>query len=211
MTTSELLSAALTHQKAGRLDQAASLYETILTDAPDHADALHYSALIALRRGDAAAAIERLDRAAAAAPQKPVIHNDRGASLRLAGRLAEAKDALQRATELEPGYADAWNNLGIVLRAIGDFAGARDALERAAALQPRFAPTYNALGGRPAARSARAMPRRPLSSGRSRSSRTMPRLRPISACYCRRAARCRLRSRSCRRLHRSRPMSPSRT
>ena len=114
---------------------------------PHHADALRYSALIALRRGDAAAAIERLDRAAAAAPQKPVIHNDRGASLRLAGRLAEAKDALQRAIELEPGYADAWNNLGIVLRAIGDFAGARDALERAAALQPRFAPTYNALGG----------------------------------------------------------------
>jgi predicted O-linked N-acetylglucosamine transferase (SPINDLY family) len=147
MTTTDLLAAALTHQKAGRIDQAASLYETILADSPDHAEALHFSALIALRRGDAEAAVARLGRAAAAAPRKAVIQNDLGAALRLSGKLAEAEAALRRATEMEPGYADAWNNLGIVLRAKGDNAGARAALERAAALKPGFAPTLNALGG----------------------------------------------------------------
>lgn len=147
MTDQDLFNAAVAHQKAGRLDQAAALYDTILVGAPDHADTLRLSALIALRRGDREVAVARLQRAAMAAPQKAVIHNDLGASLRLAGRPAEAQAALRRATELDPGYADAWNNLGMVLRAIGDHSGARDALERAATLRPGFPPTYNALGG----------------------------------------------------------------
>jgi protein O-GlcNAc transferase len=147
MTDQKLFDAAVAHQKAGRLDQAAALYDTILADAPDHVDTLHFSALIALRRGDRDVAIARLERAAAAAPEQAMIQNDLGASLRLGSRLVEAQAALQRATELDPGYADAWNNLGIVLRATGDYAGARDALERAATLKPGFAPTHNALGG----------------------------------------------------------------
>ena len=113
MTDQDLFNAAVAHQKAGRLDQAAALYDTILVGAPDHADTLHLSALIALRRGDREVAVARLQRAAMAAPQKAVIHNDLGASLRLAGRPAEAQAALRRATELDPatpmpGTISAW-------------------------------------------------------------------------------------------------------
>lgn len=147
MAIDDLLAAALAHQKAGRLDQAASLYESILVDAPGQPDALHFSALIALRRGDTDEAIARLQRAAAAAPARAIVHNDLGAALRFAGRLAEAAASLERATALDPRYADAWNNLGIVRRAMNDYPGAGAALERAVALRPDFAPSHNALGG----------------------------------------------------------------
>ena len=93
----DLLSAALAHHKAGRLDQAAALYETILEEAPDQPDALHLSAHIALRRGEQGIAVERLRRAASVAPERPVVQNDLGAALRLAGRLAEAATAFERA------------------------------------------------------------------------------------------------------------------
>jgi predicted O-linked N-acetylglucosamine transferase (SPINDLY family) len=146
MSTGDLLAAAVAHHKAGRLDQAASLYDTILAEQPIHAEALHNSALIALQRGDRDEAVRRLRDAIAAAPGRAVAHNDLGAALRLSGRLPEAAQALERAVATDPSYADAWNNLGIVRRAMGELAPARDALGRAAQLKPHFAPTFNALG-----------------------------------------------------------------
>jgi len=146
MSTEDLLAAAVAHHKAGRLDQAASLYESILTEQPDHADALHASAVIALGRRDTDEAISRLQRAIVAAPGRAVAHSDLGAALRIAGRLPEAVAALERAVALEPRYAEGWINLGIVRRALGDLAAARAALQRASELKPDFAPTFNALG-----------------------------------------------------------------
>jgi len=147
MSTGDLLAAAVAHHKAGRLDQAASLYDTILAEQPVHAEALHHSALIALQRGDNNEAIRRLREAVAAAPGRAVAHNDLGAALRLAGRLPEAAQALEQAVATDASYADAWNNLGIVRRAMGELAGARDALSRGLQLRPDFAPAVNALGG----------------------------------------------------------------
>lgn len=146
MPSADLLAAAVAHHQAGRLDQAAALYDSILASSPDHAEALHNSALIALRRGETDIAIKRLRRAVEAAPRRAVAHNDLGAALRIAGRLPEAAAALEKAVTVDAGYADAWNNLGVVRRAIGDYPAARTALERAAALKPGFAPTHNALG-----------------------------------------------------------------
>lgn len=146
MSTADLLAAAVAHHRAGRLDQAAALYDSILASSPGHAEALHSSALIALRRGDTETAIKRLQRAVAAGPPRAVAFNDLGAALRIAGRLPEAAAVLEKAVAIDPGYPEAWNNLGIVRRAVGDFAAARAALERAAELKPGFAPTFNALG-----------------------------------------------------------------
>jgi predicted O-linked N-acetylglucosamine transferase (SPINDLY family) len=147
MSTGDLLAAAVAHHKAGRLDQAASLYDTILAEEPVHAEALHNSALIALQRGDKDEAIRRLRSATEAAPGRAVAHSDLGAALRLAGRLPEAAQALERAVATDPSYADAWNNLGIVRRAMGELPAARDALERGIRIRPDFAPALNALGG----------------------------------------------------------------
>jgi protein O-GlcNAc transferase len=146
MSTADLLAAAVAHHRAGRLDQAAALYDSILASSPDNAEALHNSGLIALRRGDTGEAIGKLQRAAAAAPDRAVTQNDLGAALRFAGRLPEAAASLEKAVAIDPNYADAWNNLGIVRRGVDDLAGARAALERAAELKADFAPTFNALG-----------------------------------------------------------------
>lgn len=146
MSTEDLLAAAVAHHQAGRLDQAASLYDAILAERPDHVDALHHSALIALGRRETDEAIRRLRRTVEIAPDRAVAYNDLGAALRIAGRLPEAAAALETAVAIEPRYADGWNNLGVVRRAMGELPAARDALRRASELKPDFAPTFNALG-----------------------------------------------------------------
>ena len=45
--TDALLRDALEHHQAGRLGEAAALYQQILTATPEHADALHLMGVIA--------------------------------------------------------------------------------------------------------------------------------------------------------------------
>ena len=58
-----LFNAAVAHHQTGALIEAERQYRQILTLVPNHADSLHNLGLIALQRGDAAAAVELFDKA----------------------------------------------------------------------------------------------------------------------------------------------------
>ena len=47
----QTFSQAVAHHQAGRLQQAAELYQQILTEQPRHADSLHLLGLIAYKTG----------------------------------------------------------------------------------------------------------------------------------------------------------------
>ena len=104
---------AVTHHRAGKLDEAAALYAEVLAVAPDHADALHLSGLVAHQQGRNTDAIAAISRAIAQAPTIPDFHHSRGLAYRAAGDLALAEADFARATALNPKYAQAWVNLGI--------------------------------------------------------------------------------------------------
>jgi protein O-GlcNAc transferase len=63
VTIPQVFTLALEHQRAGRLNEAATLYRQILAAQPNHADALHSLGLIAHQMGRQGDAIEWLRRA----------------------------------------------------------------------------------------------------------------------------------------------------
>jgi protein O-GlcNAc transferase len=146
MSVPEKMQAAFAHHRAGRFAEARVAYDEVLALAPQHADALHYSGLAAFQSGDVDTALERLERAVAAEPQRPRIYSDLGAVLRMKGQVEAARSALERAVAADPGHTQAWHNLGMTYRALGDFARAGACLERAVSLDPSLAVSHNALG-----------------------------------------------------------------
>ena len=131
-----LLQEAVAHHRAGRLDAAERLYAEILRADPDTADAWQFLGLIALSRGDAAGAVQRIKHAIAIKPDAGVYHFNLALALRQQADLAGAIASYRRAVSLSPGLADAHHNLGECLRESGDSEGAAAAFRRVIALRP---------------------------------------------------------------------------
>lgn len=136
------LELALEHHRAGRLQEAETLYASL---PPDPA-VLHLLGIVAAQTGRHALAIERLERAIEASPDQASCYCNLGSSYAALGRHAEAITAFEQALALDPTYAMACNNLGNALRECGKPEAAIASLQRALALQPDYADAYNNLG-----------------------------------------------------------------
>lgn len=127
---------ALAAHRAGKLDEAASLYLNFLRDHPDHAGALNNLGIVRRRRGDLGEA-ERLFRTALKAqPDFVEAHLNLG---HVRSDLANAPDAIaayRAAIALRPDLPQANLDLGIQLSRRGDFLEAGQSFARAAALEP---------------------------------------------------------------------------
>ena len=99
-----------------------------------------------LKKGQFAAALERLDEAARLRPDDPYTHSNRGAALLHQQQYSAAREACARATELAPEFADGWNNLGSALMEMNRHAEALPHFERACALKPEMADFHNNRG-----------------------------------------------------------------
>src|SRR5262249_36245638 len=107
---------ALAFHQAGRLNEAARLYQDILQESPQHFDALHMLGVIAYQRGDHAAALPLIDQALAINPHAPSAHNNRGVVLAEMQRREEAIASYEAAIALAPDYVDAVINRGNALK-----------------------------------------------------------------------------------------------
>src|ERR1044072_8174132 len=121
----EAIAVAVALQQAEQWAAAEDIYRRILEVAPNHADALHFSGVLAQQRGrteDAVAPIERsLDL------ERADWHSNLGIVLQDQLRLDDAIAAYRRAIALDPTHANAHSNLGVVLRATGKVAEAETA------------------------------------------------------------------------------------
>jgi predicted O-linked N-acetylglucosamine transferase (SPINDLY family) len=116
-STEALFAEAYAHHCAGRTDEAARLYESLLKIQPANADALHLLGVIAMQGRDFVRARKLISAALALYPNHPNLLNSLGETLRQAGLHSEAEPHFRRALELSPGNADALNNLGALLTA----------------------------------------------------------------------------------------------
>jgi tetratricopeptide (TPR) repeat protein len=140
-----LLQAARLHE-AGRLAEAAQLYQQILQIDPRHADALHRLGIAAHQLGRTEMAFDLVGRAIEQDRHHPGYHVDLGNMLLERGRATEAALSYRRALQLQPGLAIAHFNLGNALRADGRLDQAQAAYAEAAAHQPGFAEAHNNQG-----------------------------------------------------------------
>lgn len=140
------LAQAVQWHRAGRLDDAETVYRRVLERAPEHPDALHFLGVLYHQRGQSEAAAGLIGRAVAAAPGYADAHNNLGNVRKEQGRHREAIQAYRRVIELRPESAAAYSNLGAALRASGALAEAVAAYERAIELDPRYVDAHHNLG-----------------------------------------------------------------
>ena len=134
-----LFNAAVAHHQTGALIEAERQYRHILTLAPNHADSLHNLGLIALQRGDAAAAVELFDKAIKINGTVAEYHYNVALAWRALNRSDHVATHLERAIALRGDYALAHLNLGNVRREQGRLADAAACYERAIAVSPNLA------------------------------------------------------------------------
>lgn len=134
------------HHRAGRLDQAATLYHHILQVRPDHAEAAHLLGLIAYRYGRLDEACQLLQQAIASDAAQPTYHFNLGVVSQKRGEHEVAESSYRHAVELNPHYVDALSNLGNLLRDRGQTAEAIAHYRRAISLTATSPDLHNNLG-----------------------------------------------------------------
>jgi predicted O-linked N-acetylglucosamine transferase (SPINDLY family) len=133
-----LLEKAVALHKSDRHDEAASLYEEILAQTPDHADALHLLGLVRLQQKDASAALELIERAIELDTDNASFLSNRGRALHDLKRLDQALASYDRALAIRPDYPEALSNRGGVLGDLKRFDRALQSYERALKIRPDY-------------------------------------------------------------------------
>lgn len=144
---SNVLSTALALHQAGRLSDAAQLYQAILIRQPQHADAWHLFGLLHHECGQHAAAVELIGRAVALRPNAAAYHANLAEVYRALGQLERAADSCRLALQLRPDYPEAHCNLALCLQGLGRLDEAVEQFQHALRLRPDFATVHNNLGG----------------------------------------------------------------
>jgi predicted O-linked N-acetylglucosamine transferase (SPINDLY family) len=141
----QLLRQALAQHQAGRLQEAAALYQRILAANPAHADALHLMGLLASQVGRPELGVDYIGRAIAVEPNSAIYHNNLGQAEMALGRLDAAVASFRRALALHPSLAEACGNLAMALQQQGKTSDAIALLRRALELKPDFSQAHNNL------------------------------------------------------------------
>lgn len=142
----QCLNEARAHHQAGRLAEAAGLYQTILQQDPGHPEAAHLLGLVAYRCGRLDDACGLIEQAIAADHTQPTYHFNLGVVTQKKGDFDRAVQAYRRAVALNPRYVEALSNLGNVLKDLGQFQSAEESYRRALALSPSSPDLHNNLG-----------------------------------------------------------------
>ena len=136
----------LRHHHQGQSIEAQQKYEAVLAQNPDHFDAHHMLAVLAVQLGDPEKGLERIDLALRLSPHFAPAHSNRGGILATLRRHAEALLSFDRAIERQPNAADTWYNRGIALRELGRLEEAIASVEKAIAFKPDYLDAHFNLG-----------------------------------------------------------------
>ena len=137
---------ALIALQEGKLEEAESLYRSILKDQPEHLDANNNIGIILQNTGKIEEAKEYYKKAIEIKPDFPAAHNNLGGIHIDLGEFKEAEKYFRKALELNPNYEEAYFNLGIVLYKFGKFEEAILSYKNAIELKPDYIDALNNLG-----------------------------------------------------------------
>jgi tetratricopeptide (TPR) repeat protein len=134
------LRSGLEHHRAGRFDEAETLYRTIIEKVPAHPQASRLLGIIETERGRPQRAIELIGKAFPALASVPEVHIDLGNALHQAGRPEQAAEAYRQAIALRPDHSRAHMRLAMALNDLGRFEAAITHCQAALAIEPDFVP-----------------------------------------------------------------------
>lgn len=131
------------HHQAGQLQQAEALYRQVLAVNPGHADSLHLLGVIARQVGQAARALEYIDKAIKLQPRAAAYHTSRGNALKDLGRTADAEACYREALRRQRDFPEALANLGGLLVEFGRFEEAEAICRKAVRARPDYTAQTN--------------------------------------------------------------------
>ena len=144
--TNEVLAAAIEMHRTGRLAAAQPLYQAVLAQESENADALHLLGVLHHQQGDHKKAVELISRAVALRPGAFAFHANLAEAYRAQAQFDRAIGCCRMALSLAPDYPEALCNLGAALQGLGKQAEAIEHFRRALELHPDFAVAHNNLG-----------------------------------------------------------------
>src|SRR5262245_58147023 len=98
----EAISIAVRLQQNDQWVAAGDIYRKILEISPDHADAVHYSGVLAHQEGRSEEAVSLIERSLELDPNRADYYSNLGIVQRDRLQLTEAIDACRRAIDLDP-------------------------------------------------------------------------------------------------------------
>ena len=134
----KLLQQALVLHQAGKIVEAAAMYEQILDLQANNFDALHLLGILQRRQGQHVLALDLIRRAIAVNSGHAAAHSNLGNVLLDLEQPSEALLSYQRALVLVPDFVEALNNKGMALRALGRIDEALQSFEQALLVKPDY-------------------------------------------------------------------------
>ncbi len=134
---------AMALHQAGRLQEAAVLYEQLIARFPKSPpQVLACLGTVKLQLGKIEAGVQILEQSLRISPNQLEPLNNRGLGLMQLSRFVEARKSFDRAIALKPDYAEAYNNRGNALYGLKRLNEALASYERATKLKPDYAEAY---------------------------------------------------------------------
>lgn len=134
---------AFRHHQAGQLAEAGGLYNAILKENPNHADALHLLGLAHLQSNNPANAAELMRRAIQIAPERLLYYLNYGNALYALGKPDEALVQYKHLHSKDPSNVDAINNIANIYKDQYKLQDSATFYRKALALRPDFAEAHN--------------------------------------------------------------------
>jgi tetratricopeptide (TPR) repeat protein len=141
-----MVTTALVHHKAGRLNEAERIYRQILAIDATHADSLHLLGMIAYQAGRLDDATAMIGKAIAVDKTQAAYHLNLGTVFHAQGRLDEAAACYESAIAIQPELAKAHYNLGNIFQAREQLDDAAACYGRAIAHDPKLVEAHYNLG-----------------------------------------------------------------
>lgn len=107
-----LMAQAVHLQQQAQYEEAERLYRTVLAEAPDYADALHFLGLLKHQRDGSAESLELMRKSVESGPPNPGYLVNYGRVLQAHGQLEESIKQFRKALAISPSFPEALNGLG---------------------------------------------------------------------------------------------------
>lgn len=142
-----LFQQAFSQHQSGQTQQAALLYQQILTLDPHHADALHLLGLIHLQMHNLETACDLMQLAIREKPDRLLYYLNYGNALVSVGKVEDALAQYKHIIAQEPGNAEALNNAGNALKQLYRLDESAEYFRKAIAARPDYAEAYSNYAG----------------------------------------------------------------
>lgn len=141
-----LLDSGRRYHRRGDLDKAIEVYRQVLSQSPEHPDALYLSGLVLYRQQQTERAITLIEAATVVDPQHALAHASLAQIYQDQARHKRALMYFRRAAELSPKNPNVLNGLGLALYQSGKNQQAFEAFSAAILLKPQMLEAHNNLG-----------------------------------------------------------------